>query len=51
MSLTTVDLFIFYLDQFSATLTVLAQFGLLLLVLLYRKLYLKPQDSSQVPAL
>jgi hypothetical protein len=42
MSLTTVDLLIFYLDQFSATLTVLAQFGLLLLTLLYRRLHLLP---------
>lgn len=43
MSLTTVDLLVFYLNQFSATLTVLAQFGLLLLVLIYREIYLKLQ--------
>jgi len=42
MSLTTVDLLVFYLDQFSATLTVLAQFGLLLLVWIYREIYLRP---------
>jgi hypothetical protein len=50
MSLTTVDLLIFYLDQFSAILTVLEQFGLLLLVLLYRQLHLKnppaPSDGA-----
>jgi hypothetical protein len=40
MMLTTVDLLVFYLDQFSATLTVLAQFLILMLVLLYRQLYL-----------
>lgn len=42
MSLTTIDLLVFYLDQFSATLTVLAQFGLLLLVWLYREIHLNP---------
>ena len=41
MTLTTVDLLVYYLDQFSATLSVLAQFGLLLLVLLYREIHLK----------
>jgi len=41
MSLTTVDLLVFYLDQFSATLKVLAQFGLLLLILLYREMYVR----------
>jgi hypothetical protein len=41
MSLTTVNLLVFYLDQFSATVTVLLQFGLLLSVLLYRQIYLK----------
>jgi len=46
MSLTTVDLLIFYLDQFSTILTVLAQFGMLLLVLLYRQLHLKPLTQS-----
>jgi hypothetical protein len=44
MSLTTVDLLIYYIDQFSATLTVLAQFGLLLLALLYRRLHLLQQS-------
>jgi hypothetical protein len=43
MMLTTVDLLVFYLDQFSATLAVLAQFSLLLLLLFYRDLYLKRQ--------
>jgi hypothetical protein len=43
MMLTTVDLLVFYLDQFSATLAVLAQFGLLWLVLLYREIHLKSQ--------
>jgi hypothetical protein len=47
MSLTTVDLLIFYLDQFSATLIVLAQFGLLLLVLLYRRLHLLPLSLAE----
>jgi hypothetical protein len=41
MLLTTVDLLVFYIDQFSATMTVLGQFGLLILILLYRNLYLK----------
>lgn len=48
MSLTTVDLLVFYLDQFSATITVLAQFGLLLLVWLYREIYLMPQNEKMV---
>jgi hypothetical protein len=43
MCLTTVDLLVFYVDQFSATVTVLAQFGLLLLVLLYRRIHLEPR--------
>ncbi len=46
MSLTTMDLLIFYLDQFSAVLTVIEQFGLLLLILLYRELHLKPLTKS-----
>lgn len=46
MSLTTVDLLVFYLDQFSATITVLTQFGMLSLVWLYREIYLKPQHGT-----
>jgi hypothetical protein len=45
MLLTTVDLAVFYLDQFSAVPTVLEQFGLLLLVLLYRQLHLKNPEA------
>lgn len=47
MMLTTVDLLVFYLDQFSASITVLAQFGLLLLLFLYRDIYLRPQAHLQ----
>ena len=46
MSLTTVDLLVFYLDQFSATLNVLGQFSLLILVLLYREIYIKKQGTD-----
>jgi hypothetical protein len=46
MALTTVDLLVFYLDQFSASLTVLVQFGILMLVLLYRELHIKTPESQ-----
>ena len=44
MSLTTVNLLVFYLDQFSAAATALLQFGLFLLVMLYRGWYFR--DAS-----
>jgi uncharacterized BrkB/YihY/UPF0761 family membrane protein len=50
ISLTGVVLLSFYLDQFSATVTALVQFGVLLVVQAYRWWYLKPgiQDSQPV---
>lgn len=44
MQLTTVNLLVFYLDQFSAVVSALAEFGLLLLVLVYRKWYLEEEN-------
>lgn len=41
--LTTVDLLVFYFDQFAAVVTSMGQFGLLMLVLLYRNWYLIPR--------
>lgn len=51
MKLTTVDLLVFYFDQFAAVVTSLAQFGLLMLVLLYRNWYLlAPPTPTRPPA-
>jgi hypothetical protein len=46
LSLTGVILLSFYLDQFSATVTALVQFGVLLLVQAYRRWYLEPEVVS-----
>jgi hypothetical protein len=40
LSLTTVDLLVFYFDQFSAILTALIQFGILMMTIYYRRHYL-----------
>lgn len=49
LSLTTVDLLVFYFDQFSAILTALVQFVLLLTTIYYRQRYLlePPPDQRQ----
>jgi len=45
LSLTTVNVLNFYLDQFSATLTALLEFGALLVILAYRSWRLRPRQS------
>lgn len=45
LSLTTVNVLNFYLDQFSATVTALFEFGALLVILAYRAWRLRPQHS------
>lgn len=45
ISLTGVLLLSFYLDQFSATITALLQFGVLLLVIAYRRWYLREKQA------
>jgi len=45
LSLTTVNVLNFYLDQFSATITALFEFGALLVILAYRAWRLRPQHS------
>ena len=49
LSLTVVDLLVFYLDQFSAILPALIQFGLLLGMLFYRRRYLTVHEESRQP--
>ena len=49
LSLTVVDLLVFYLDQFSAILPALIQFGLLLGMLFYRRRYLTVRKESRQP--
>lgn len=49
VSLTTVDLLVFYFDQFSTILVALVQFGTLLLVSYYRQRYLKPFEKVEKP--
>jgi len=46
LSLTTVNVLNFYLDQFSATITALFEFGALLVILAYRSWRLHPQHST-----
>jgi hypothetical protein len=46
LSVTTVDLFVFYFEQFSTILLVVAQFALLLGVLRYRQRFLSGVDLS-----
>jgi hypothetical protein len=41
LSLTVVNLLVFYFDQFSAIITAVVQFSLLLAVVYYRKKYLE----------
>jgi hypothetical protein len=48
MPLTTVNLLVFYLDQFSAVATALAEFGLLLLTLVYRRWYVEEDEEAAV---
>ncbi len=51
LALTAVQLITFYLDQFTAILPTLFQFGLLLLVLAYQRWYLdqkSPTESTTV---
>ena len=45
LSLTAVQLITFYLDQFTAILPTLYQFGFLLVILAYRSWYLSPQEG------
>jgi hypothetical protein len=47
LSLTAVDLLMFYFDQFSAILPALIQFGLLLGILFYRRRYLTMHEESR----
>jgi hypothetical protein len=47
LSLTAVDLLMFYFDQFSAILPALVQFGLLLGVLFYRRRYLTKYEENR----
>ncbi len=49
LSLTAVDLLVFYFDQFSAILPALIQFGLLLGMLFYRRRYLTVREESRQP--
>ena len=49
LSLTAVDLLVFYYDQFSAILPALIQFGLLLGMLFYRRRYLTVREESRQP--
>jgi hypothetical protein len=46
LSLTTVDLLLFYFEQFSTIVTATFQFVLLLAVLIYRRNYLIPAAPS-----
>jgi hypothetical protein len=46
MQLTTVNLLVFYLDQFSAVATALAEFSMLLLVVVYRNWYLDNETDA-----
>jgi hypothetical protein len=46
LSLTVVDLLVFYFDQFSTIFTAMVQFGLLLGVLYYRRRYLTGLRTS-----
>jgi len=46
LSLTTINLLVFYFDQFSAMITAIIQFLLLLGVIHYRKRYLSSQDRK-----
>lgn len=48
LSLTAVQFITFYLDQFTAILPTLYQFGFLLLILAYRSWYLSPQEGKDV---
>jgi hypothetical protein len=48
LALTTVDLLIFYLDQFTAVLGALAQLGALLGVVYYRRRYVAPAVAGQI---
>ena len=48
LSLTTVNVLNFYLDQFSATITALFEFGALLMILTYRSWRLRPQPGVPV---
>ncbi len=47
LALTVLDLLVFYFDQFSAILTAIVQFGLLMALLLYRSRYLASQRSEE----
>jgi hypothetical protein len=49
LSLTAVDLLVFYFDQFAAILPALIQFALLLGVLFYRRRYLTVREESRQP--
>jgi hypothetical protein len=49
LSLTAVDLLMFYFDQFSAILPAIVQFGLLLGALVYRRRYLTAHEESKHP--
>jgi len=51
LSLTAVQLITFYLDQFTAIIPTLYQFGLLLVILSYRSWYLSPQKGQKLPEL
>lgn len=48
LALTAVQLITFYLDQFTAILPTLFQFGLLLFVLAYQRWYLDPKPQTEV---
>ena len=49
VSLTVVNILIFYLDQFSAAIGALVEFTLLLGVLSYRRRYMKPETTIITP--
>ncbi len=49
VSLTTIDLLDFYLDQFSATVGAAVDFALLMGLILYRRRYLVPEPGSELP--
>jgi hypothetical protein len=46
ISLTTVDLLVFYFDQFSTILVAIIQFGLLMMIAYYRRKYLHPEKEQ-----
>jgi hypothetical protein len=48
LSVTALQLLTFYLDQFTAVIPTLLQFGFLLLILQYRRWYLSPDRRKRI---